>query len=413
VNAQPDRAALLQRFAPCLRYDSLEGYFADSAEEWTANPGNRLKRGDGSVLATAGDGLSLDFLDAERYANGEPVEDGDYIETAKDDYSRQYAALRAAHPEFRNLVYGRATPAGDELWLQYWFFYFLNDYQLAWGVDVHEGDWEMIQLRLPARASEPDAAVYAQHTFCEIREWGAVRRLADEKREAGDPVQDGDAERPLVYAGRGSHASFFEPGYHPTDFYDVTDGRRRPTTGEARLVPVDDDPSWLRWPGRWGGERTGYAGPSAPRDHPQWTDPRALLKNARTQTEKPAPHEPHLGARRRRQRLLLEFDFSAMTAPPKRLVATVNSIDERDTPPFVYRFALTTVVRGTLETSIPLEAAKHYDVSVSVIDAEDRPTAAQTFLFAPSAGLRGLLGRLGSAFGRLVYLVRLALGARQ
>ena len=97
--------------------------------------------------------------------------------------------IRAAHPEFRNVVYGRTVHAGAELWLQYWFFYFLNDYQLAWGIDVHEGDWEMIQLRFPAGASEPDAAVYAQHTFCEIRDWGDVRHLADEKREAGEPVR--------------------------------------------------------------------------------------------------------------------------------------------------------------------------------------------------------------------------------
>ena len=51
---------------------------------------------------------------------------------------------------------------------------------------------------------------------------------------------------------------------------DVTDGKRRSAT-EARVVVVDDDPSWLRWPGRWGGVRTGFAGPTAPRDHPQWT----------------------------------------------------------------------------------------------------------------------------------------------
>src|SRR5262249_39102064 len=209
---------------------------------------------------------------------------GDSSERPGEHYSRQYADLRAAHPEFRNVIYGRTVHAGAELWLQYWFFYFLNDYQLAWGIDVHEGDWEMIQLRLPAGASEPDAAVYAQHTFCEIRDWSRVRRLADEKRDAGEPVGTGDADRTLVYSGRGSHASFFEPGYHPTDFYDVTDGKRRSAT-EAQLDVVDDDPSWLRWPGRWGGRRTGYPGPTAPRDHAQWTDPRALLKDARTQTE--------------------------------------------------------------------------------------------------------------------------------
>jgi hypothetical protein len=412
VNAQPDTAALLERFQPCLRYDSLEGYFADSAEEWTANPGNRLCQKDGTVIATAGGELALAFLDAGHYPNGEEARSTDYIEAAKDDYGRQYAAVRGAHPDFRNVIYGRSVNSHTGQWLQYWFFYFLNDYQLAWGIDVHEGDWEMVQLRLPPGESEPDAAVYAQHTFCEIRPWPDVKRLAEEKTAAGEPVEVGDADRPLVYAGRGSHASFFEPGYHPTDFYDVTDGERRSAT-EARLELVDDEPSWLKWPGHWGGKQTGYAGPSAPAEHPQWTDPEALLKDARVHSQEPAPDAPRVWARRRRNKLLLDFDFSNVSEPPKRLVATVNSADEKNTPPHVYRFALKGVLLGSLQTDIPLEPAKHYDVHTAVVDAHDRPSAAKVFLFAPSTGLRGLVGRVGAAFGRLVHLVRLAFGARE
>jgi hypothetical protein len=102
-----------------------------------------------------------------------------------------------------------------------------------------------------------------------------------------------------------------------------------------------------------------------------------------------------------------------MSDPPKRLVATVNSADEKNTPPHVYRFALKGVLLGSLQTDIPLEPAKHYDVSLAVVDAHDRPTAAQVVIFAPSTGLRGLLGRVGAAFGRLVHLVRLAFGARE
>jgi hypothetical protein len=412
VSAQADTAALLRRFAPCLRYDSLEGYFADSAEEWTANPGNRLRRADGTVVATAGEQLALSFLDEGRYASGDEVQPGDLIEAASDDYSRQYANLRGAHPELRNVIYGRSVASHTGLWLQYWFFYFLNDYQLAWGIDVHEGDWEMVQLRVPSGGSEPETAVYAQHTFCEVRPWSGVRRLAGEKAERSEPAEPGDADRPLVFAGRGSHASFFEPGYHPTDFYDVTDGRRR-SAAEARLELVDDEPSWLRWPGHWGGKRTGYAGPSAPAKHAQWTDPEALLKDARVHSQEPAPDAPRLWARRRGSKLLLEFDFSGMPEPAGRLVATVNSADEQNAPPVVYRFALKTVLLGSLQTSIPLEPAKHYDVSLAVIDAHGRPTAAQVVIFAPSTGLRGLLGRVGAAFGRLVHLVRLVFGARE
>jgi hypothetical protein len=364
------------------------------------------------VVATAGEQLTLRFLDEGRYTSGDEVQPGDLIEAASDDYSRQYAALRGARPELRNVIYGRSVASHTGLWLQYWFFYFLNDYQLAWGIDVHEGDWEMIQLRLPPGASEPDAAVYAQHTFCEVRPWTDVKRLAEERQGAGTAVEPGDGDRPLVYAGRGSHASFFEPGYHPTDFYDVTDGRRS-SAAEARLEIVSDEPSWLRWPGHWGGKRTGYAGPSAPSQHAQWTDPEALLKDARVHSREPAPDAPRVWARRRRNKLLLDFDFSSMSQAPTRLIATVNSADEKDSPPFVYRFALKQVLLGSLQTDIPLDPAKHYDVSVAVTDAADRPTAALVFVFAPSTGLRGVLGRVGAAFGRLVHFVRLAFGARE
>ena len=34
---------LLRRFAPRLRYDSNEQYFADSPAQWTDNPGHELR----------------------------------------------------------------------------------------------------------------------------------------------------------------------------------------------------------------------------------------------------------------------------------------------------------------------------------------------------------------------------------
>jgi hypothetical protein len=362
-------------------------------------------------MARGGNELSLDFLRADKYPNGQVVARDDAIESERDDYSDQYAKLRNERPELRNVIYGRAVHSHDRLWLQYWFFYFLNDYQLAWGIDVHEGDWEMVQLRLDERQSEPEIAVYAQHTFCEVRTWDKVRRLAEEKEGDGIEAEAGDRDRPLVYAGRGSHASFFEPGYHPTDFYDVTDGKRR-SKHEARLEIVDEKPSgWMAWPGHWGGSRTGYAGPTAPCAHDQWDNPESLMTHqAVVPEDAPEPHAPELWARRRRNRLLLEFDFSPMRQPPKRLIATVNSEDEPDVPPQAYRFALRTVVLGSLQTRVELDPQKHYDVALAVVDAEDRPTAAKIVIFAPSTGLLGLRRRLTAAVGRLIHLLRLAFG---
>jgi hypothetical protein len=386
---------LLERFQPSLRYDSLETYFADSAEEWTASPDNRLVRHDGEPVAV-GEGLSLDFL-GPSYADGRKAEKADAIESRSEDYSRRYAELREAHQEFRNVIYGRVVPEGDELWLQYWFFYFLNDYQLAWGIDVHEGDWEMVQLRIPTGVEEPDVACYAQHNACELRPWERVRR---------------DGDHPLVFVGRGSHASFFDPGYHPTDFYDITSGERQPQT-PVRLMDVTDAPAWLEWPGHWGRtRRTKYPGPGAPCSHPQWSRPSALLETAWEVPLEEPPGAPRLKVKRQRdRRLAIDFDATRCDRPLKRLVVTVNSSDEKRTPPRPFRFALSRVVSGRLVTDIELAREKHYDVRVATVDLGDRPSMAKLFLFEPPNPLLTLRRHVTGAAGWVVYRLRRLLGS--
>jgi hypothetical protein len=398
-----DGAALLRRYQPCLRYDSLEAYFADDAAEWTLAPGHRLRRHDGVVVEGAA--LTLDAL-GPHYADGAEADPKDVIEAPDSHYGAAYAALRTGHQELRNVVYGRAVQGARDLWLQYWFFYFLNDYQLAWGIDVHEGDWEMIQLRVEDDA--PVEAAYAQHTFCELRAWEDVRRLAGEKREEGAEPAPGDEDRPLVFVGRGSHASFFDPGYHPTDFYDITDGRQRAKT-ETRLVDVTEAPGWLRWPGHWGGDRTGYAGPGAPCRHPQWHRPDTLPVTAREVPLAPEPGAPRLAVRRRRGHLAVDADATACPEPLDRLIVTVNCLDDAKAPPRVSRFAVAGVAAASMETRVDLDAARRYDVRVAVVDAAGRPTAAQVFLFAPAKPLRDLLRRVGALAGRLVWALRVVL----
>jgi len=352
--------------------------------------------------------LSLSFL-GPRYPDDAPASKDDYIESAEDDYSRQYAELREAHEEFRNFIYGRAVPEDESLWLQYWFFYFLNDYQLAWGIDVHEGDWEMIQLRLERGGEEPLEAVYAQHTFCEIRAWEQVRRLSQENEEDGATPEPGDGDRPLVYVGRGSHASFFEPGYHQTDLYDITDGKRRPKH-PTHLVDVTRPPGWLLWPGRWGGSRTGYKGPDAPCRHDPWGSPKSLLAKARPNPAEEPPGAPRLRITRRRGRLAVDFDGSRLELPLKRLTVTVNSADEPGTPPRPFRFAISEVESGSLQTRIELARDKHYDIRVAVVDIKDRPTAAKIFLFGPRNPLLSLRRHITGFVGRLLHGIRHALG---
>jgi hypothetical protein len=373
--AASSHEALLRRFQPQLLYDSNEAFFADSAAEWTDNPGNVLRRYDadgaqGDVLAAASpeqgqEQLRLDFLGHPHYRDDSAYQKGDAISNPKRDYRDQYVALRQ-RPGYSNRMYGRAKKDADgHVWLQYWFFYFYNDYNLAGGIGLHEGDWEMVQLRMHDDA--PDLAVYAQHTWAERRPWDQVDRL------------DGSPDTPLVYVARGSHASYFRAGYHETEaWYDMADGKRAAPKLALELID-DGSPSWVDWPGSWGDTRPRVQGidqpsPNGPSAHTQWPDPKDLVKHSRTPTRVDPAHPPEVEVARRDGRLVLEYDFSKRAGPePQKLVVTVNSIDDR-LPPRTFTFPVDKALKGTIAEPLGLNEAQHYDVYVSTTDAEGKPS---------------------------------------
>ena len=173
-------------------------------------------------------------------------------------------------------MYGHAVvDSNDDLWLQYWFWYFFNDYNLIGNfikAGLHEGDWEMIQIRL--QDETPDLAIYAQHATAETRRWSQVDLVPG-------------TQRPLVYVARGSHAAYFEPGRHWTGhWFDYADGKRKsPEISLNVVVEEDEDWRWIRWPGRWGDTKKGdnpldSDSPDGPADHDQWDDPLAMVEKA-------------------------------------------------------------------------------------------------------------------------------------
>ena len=54
-------------------------------------------------------------------------------------------------------------------------------------------------------------------------------------------------------------------------------------------------------------------------------------------------------------------------------MVTVNSADDK-LPPQTYTFALEPALRGSLQTDIELAAGKRYDIYVSTVDADGRPS---------------------------------------
>jgi hypothetical protein len=372
-----DHDDLLERFQPVLRYDSNEQFFADSAIGFMVNPGNELRRkhtpkGSGAVIASAqptGEQaqLELDFLAKEAYADGTPVQEGDVIGVSGKNYREQYRALRIAHPELGNVVYAHAVEANGRLWLQYWLWYFYNDYQLSFALGTHEGDWEMVQYRMDDDAGHPDIAVHAQHRYGELRDWDAVEKLGD---------------RPVVYVARGSHASYFEAGFHQTEaWYDLADGKRRMKDRPRLEILRTDEPAWPFWPGRWGDTlpRTGVESnsPTGPGAKKQWTAPDKMLDNPPAVSEhKQGAKAPEVVAVRAGGRLRIDYDVTARDPRPHTLVVTVNSEDE-PAPPLTHTFPVHSSGHGKVTTDIVLDPLKHYDVFTSSI-AGDPPIPSET-----------------------------------
>lgn len=109
--------------------------------------------------------------------------------------------------------YGRVVRDAHSNWvvLQYWFFYPFNNWRSGFfGVNDHEADWEMISLYLsttPEGELRPEWAAYASHDFAGD----------DLRRRWDDPELEKIGEHPVIYAGAGSHASYFQPGEYLTE----------------------------------------------------------------------------------------------------------------------------------------------------------------------------------------------------
>ena len=170
----------------------------------------------------------------------------------------------------RPVVYGRR--AGS--WLQYWMLFEYNSHDRGLlRTGRHEGDWEMIQLRL--RRGRPVQAVYAQHSGAESCGFRWAAR---------------GGERPVVQLARGSHAAYFRTGLRdrtwpdPNDEADGEGPRMRPP-----VVRIDESrPPWMRYPGRWGDTVAGWvpgemSSPRGPAFQPQgrWSNPEGWAAAAR------------------------------------------------------------------------------------------------------------------------------------
>jgi hypothetical protein len=161
-----------------------------------------------------------------------------------------------------------------KLALQYWFFYVYNDWN-----NLHEGDWETVQLVFDARDArealgrEPVSIGYSQHEGAERADWG------------DDNLELVDGRRPVVYPAAGSHANFFEAALFIGSSgeqgvgCDDTRGPHVELDPTVRVIPSQASAArttfpWIAFEGRWGElQKAFFNGPTGPNLKRSWVEP--------------------------------------------------------------------------------------------------------------------------------------------
>lgn len=121
----------------------------------------------------------------------------------------QYDEMQRAQEKY--VYHGRVVRQNGWTVLQYWFFMAYNSWRSGFhGVNDHESDWEMVNVYLYEQdgALYPEWVAYASHDF----HGNDLRRRWDDDAQV-DKV-DGHM---VVYAGAGSHASYFRPGEYQAE----------------------------------------------------------------------------------------------------------------------------------------------------------------------------------------------------
>jgi hypothetical protein len=269
--------ALVERFAPVIVVREQDGPCDTNGEPFEPapveivldNPEISLRVvGNGDPVRTFGPGAA-DLFDLREgwYLDfpGDALEPGCIFE---EDFHRFW--------DGQSVVYAHVATQADRpgfVAVQYWTFWYHNPAK-----NDHEGDWEFVQLLFEADTAaealrgEPVAVGYAQHTGGERSDWD-------------DPKLELEGDHPVVYAARGSHASYFGSalylGRSSREGFgcDNTTGPSRRLDPDVVLLPDQvtdrDDPlAWLAFQGRWGQREAGFFnGPTGPYEKERWTEP--------------------------------------------------------------------------------------------------------------------------------------------
>jgi hypothetical protein len=182
--------------------------------------------------------------------------------------------------------------------IQYWYYWIYNLFN-----DVHESDWEGIELYFDADSVGeilennllPTQVAFAQHAGGELGTWGA------EKVET-------QGTHVVSHPSSGSHADYYEPaiwlgwGENGSGFgCDHSDDPEEELPVKIILLPDDvtgpGDPfAWLTYDGYWGEREVPglFTGPKGPNGHWRYSHPITWLQDIR-KNSLPVPEHPTIG----------------------------------------------------------------------------------------------------------------------
>lgn len=288
-----DYSNLLADYVPVLLYDAEEEFHAlspgaatdfydDSDDPNDPDDANRLVDSEGA-FATANPGvatdqeidiLNLSYL-AEDYTGtgprgGSAAAPTDFVSLRGnassvpfldfEDYANDSSTMEST-TGYAHRVYGRVVAGPDgAIWLQYWLYYYFDPQVNEFGHGVHEGDWELVQIRLNS-SNQPDLAAYAQHGDGERCNWATQ--------------VDKYLGRPIVYVAEDSHASYFRAGHYEDPETDEDADGLGVSVPALQLQEIgQESPAWVAWPGKWGDSGESPDGPAFQTGQ-KWTHPSA------------------------------------------------------------------------------------------------------------------------------------------
>ena len=274
-----DEQALAKRYAPVVR-------LVEQKEE--CGPGEPYEPIDVNALFGAADRRAPRTVergrpgqDRRRPRATSPAASTATTSTSPGTRSTRAAATsagRGASPRATSRRCTRTSPPSPahpgKLALQYWFFYVFNDWN-----NLHEGDWEMIQLDFDAATRERGAREATRRGRLQPargrRAGGLGRRQA--RRSSTAPTRSSTRRPARTRTSTTRRCYLGSSAEQGVGCDDTTRPARRPAPGgrddperpgrrRARAYP------WIDFQGRWGElQQAFYNGPTGPNLKTQWT----------------------------------------------------------------------------------------------------------------------------------------------